>query len=777
MIDSFSPSRTAALRAALDRWQLPLAGFLLAALLLPGLGRNGLLDPWEMQRAAVARRMAAPPRVLVAEAPAHKLLTALEKEAPGRYGLLPASALRDATAQAALQQASVRLAKQVAHAVVVDLDAVLGATPEPEAIDQAGQQLAQIQGQNRGTALILVTERGTDKALRTGLALAQVRALQTDFRETPIGLALADSALPGLLAPAFAATLDLVPRSAAASSLAARCPSPWSMPVHKHEGQTVTVPWLEAALVATSLSVFGNSETAVRLPGALIAILTGLLLVLAARRLWGTTEGWLALIVFATLPLTWGLARTLTFEATAPLGVTLVTLGLALAAARRSTTWAAWVLAGAVILFLGKGLAGLTMATGIAVLYILATGDRARGPVLAALALVAALAGGAWWVLTHPDDLLLRSLRFTQWPFGGGPSEVHRDLGWFVGQTGFGLYPWGAPFAIGLATLLGAPGGVGKLLPDRPRPGAALLAGVLVPVCVAAVLIKNFHHFVTPVGPIAAVVTAAMLGDLLAGRISGRLVAVFTALGTLLLHREIGKGADAVTRFIAFDPPLQTGTGALVWPEELKLPRSLRAIALLAVLGFALGAAQPMATVRAALAKLRQPRAAGWALAVLGILWAIDVLVSLGTKLDVLLKTAATTSGYQYDRVWVTIQGLRPDVIAGGVVFGLLLAVAAVVTFGGRQALEPPRAAASAGPPRLHVAVGAARARSGRGGGSQRAGRRRHGPRGRARRGLGRGPGPGCQVRRVCHAAVVGAARRCRLAAGAAGAPSQWCWW
>ena len=681
------------LRAALDRWQLPLAVALLAALLLPGLGRSGLLDPWEMDRAAVARRMAAAPRVLVVEAAAGGLLATLEKSSAALSLSHPFDGT-ERTAAAAMQSTVTRLGRQIAHAVVVDLDGVLGPNPDAARVEQVATQLAQIEAQNRGTALVLVTREAraataTAKTLREGLAAAQVKSLQQSLRGTPAGEALADPKLAEALAPKWAPGVALVPPDATAATLQANCPSPWRMPVFKQGGATVTVPWLEAAIVAASLRLFGPSETAARLPGALVAILLGLIVVFATRRLWGPTEAWLGLLVFATLPLTWGLARVLTFEVTAPLGVALVALGLALGVAQRLAGWGAWVAMGALLLFLGHGLAGLTMAAGIGLAYLLATGDRRGGPIVAALGLTAALGVCAAWVLSHPEDLLLRSLRFTQWPFGGGPGAVHRDFSWFIGQAGFGLFPWGAPFVLGLATLLGAPSShEPTLASDRHRPHAALLAGILVPIVVLSVLVKEFNHFVLPLAPLAAVVTAAMLGDLLAGRISGRLVAVFVAFATLLLHREIGKGADAVTRFVAFDPPLQVATGDYLWPEELKLPRELRAVALLSVLAFCLGAAKPLETVQATLDRLRRPRAAAWTLGVLGILWLLDVLVSLGTRLDVLLKTEAQTSGYHYDRVWVTLQAIRPEVIAGAVAFALLLLYAAVTTGMDRAGIE-----------------------------------------------------------------------------------------
>ena len=140
------------------------------------------------------------------------------------------------------------------------------------------------------------------------------------------------------------------------------------------------------------------------------------------------------------------------------------------------------------------------------------------------------------------------------------------------------------------------------------------MVALVVVLTVESVLIRSFNHFSAPIGPLAALLTGSLLADVLAGRVGGRLVAVFVGLATLLLHHDLGKEAAAVTRIFAFDPPLQLGTGDLQWPTELQLPKALSALALLSVFGFAASAASPHEPVRQAVDRLRQRRVAGWAL-------------------------------------------------------------------------------------------------------------------------------------------------------------------
>ncbi len=657
------------------RWQLPIVLVVLLATLLPGLGRSGLLDPWEMDRAAVARRMASGPRVLVLEGAHGGLLQTVDRQAPQHYGLIRPSEQGDAGPAATVLLGTAWLNRQLAHAVVIDVDGVLA--DHSGKVDLLAQQILQIENQNRATALILVGLPAVRPQVQAALGRARAKELGANWHAAT-GAAILESpeaerALSGvLIGDEPWATPEQLP-----AVLSQHCPSPWRMPAHKKEGQTATVPWLEAAVIAASFHSLGPSETAARLPSALLAVLTGLLLVLGARRLWGTPQALLTLLVFLTLPMTWGLGRTVSFAAVTPLGWTLAGLGLALGAARASKLWPLWLGLGAVCLLFAQGLSGLVAVSAVALIAAVVLADRALAATTVALLIalgLAALQVYRW----APDDLLWRSLRFTQWSFAAGPDQVHRDFAWFIGQIGFGLYPWGAPLTLGAAWLLGAPGQA-PVEPSRQRPGLVLLVALVVVLTVESVLIRSFNHFSAPIGPLAALLTGSLLADVLAGRVGGRLVAVFVGLATLLLHHDLGKEAAAVTRIFAFDPPLQLGTGDLQWPTELQLPKALSALALLSVFGFAASAASPHEPVRQAVDRLRQRRVAGWALGILGILWALDALISLGTKLDVLLKAEANLRNYGHDRIWVTIQGIRPEVLAGATSLLILLLTIALL--------------------------------------------------------------------------------------------------
>lgn len=682
-------------RTVLDRWQLVIAAAVLGLALLPGLGSAGLLDPWEMDRAAVARRMAAPPRVVVVEPGAAVLLAGLEKQAPGRWTLVRAAPRADATAVVALQQAVQRLNREMAHGIVVDIDA-LQAQTGGEAVDFASQ-LAGLELQGRGMALVLVSSRDPQMLVQA-MAKARVKATAGAWRSAATLGWLEQDAQAEALWPLFPSAAVVVKPADLSEALRKLVESPWAQPAHKRDGQSQAMPWLDAAMSAAGLSLLGPSEAAARLGGALMVLLTGLVVVAAARRLLGATGGWLALLAFATLPAALGIGRLVTFQAGPLLGATLAGTAMALGAARRHRWWLLWFAAGTVVLFLSAGLAGATMAAALALAYVVAASDWRPAPLAAAAGSALFLGVAVAVVLGDTDSLLLRGWRFTQGSFSSGPDQYHRDFSWFVGQAGFGLFPWGAAVVLGLGRLLLAEPDAdsserqpGDATDPGWRTGVAVALAVVVPFTVVAVLVRQYNHLVVPVAGVAALAAAAALTDLLAGRLSGRLVAAFVALSTLLLHREIRKGPDALTRFFAFDPPMATvgATGEHAWPTELLVPSALHGLTLLAVLAFAVGAAQPAATARALALRLRDGRTAAWTLGSLLLLWGIDALASLGSKLDVLLKTQAQTINYPYDRLWVTIQDTRPEVMAGLGALLLLLALAGAATWSAGAAIAP----------------------------------------------------------------------------------------
>lgn len=652
-----------------------LAALLVAALALPGLGNAGLLDPWEMQRVAVARAVAGPREVLalVSDDAASSLRTALGDTMVVRR------------VDGGLGKASAELAVHTAQGLVIDAESGLGLGDRAAILDARAAELDKIVADTPALAIAIVTDRAADQVHR-GLARARAHALVRGYQGGFWRAAMPTMERSDELAPLLDGGETVMPASALPAWLDAHIASPWSTPVHQVDGRAVPAPLLDTWLVAASFRLFGPSEFAARLPGALLLLLSALLLFAALRRRYGALSAWASAAVLATLPMALGAARVVSLEASASLGllcVTLAVIGLgerddgasagagpgAGGAATGSAsnggptallTWS-MLLAGLAILLAGRGLGGLVMGVVVALGAAVVRGRSAQSWA-GAVASLLALGAAAAWVLGDDTTPWLRAMRFTRVPFEGGLLKTEHDLSAIIGQIGFGLHPWGGLMLVGAGRLAFAGD-------DEDRRGPTWLLGLGAGILVTMILLPGFGHVVAPIAPIAAAITALLLRDVVAGRVHGPLLALLVGLSVLLLHRETGKDASTLVRGLTWDPPFGGENATFQWPEELKAPRLARAVGLLGVLGFALGLARPMAQVRRLVRLLDGPRASLWLAGGALTLWALDVLISLGVRMDVLLRAEASRTGYDYDRVWLTIVSTRPEVIAGAVAF------------------------------------------------------------------------------------------------------------
>ncbi len=648
-----------------------------AAVILPDLGGPGLLDPWEMDRVACARAMAGPRQVLVA-AP-EELAAQLDAGLDGGFAVR--------RLEGNLAKASGEIASRPVHAIVVDARTALAVGDRQALIEARVAEFDRLDVDHPFAVRWIASDLPAAE-VREAIGRARARTLIRGQHNGFWHHAFPEVARADELAPLFWHGLDVVAQADLVALVARDTPSPWTMPMHVVDGRVVAGPLLDTWLVAASLSAFGASETAVRLPGALLLLLTVALLFVGLRRHADTTTAWLAALLLPTMPMALSHARAVSLEASAALGLLAVTLG-ALALHERDAAAAgdghegagrpslpipmAWISVGLglAVLLGGRGLGGLTMGTTVLVGAAVVFGGGRRGLAAAGLAMLL-LAGAAFVILGDDRDALLRAMRFTRVPFGGGLPATERDLATVIGQVGFGLHPYGGLLVLGAGRLAYAEASQG-------RGPAIWLLGLGAGLLVTMALLPDFDHVVAPIAPIGAAITALLLREALAGKVHGVLPALVVLISVALLHRETGKDAGTLVRALVWDPPFGGENAVFQWPEELTAPRAARAIAVLGVAVFAIGLARPVSTLRRWVLALEGPRAAAWCAGLALAGWALDLLISLGMRLDVLLRAEASRTGYDYDRLWTTITSTRPEVIAGGVGFlgALMLAAAA----------------------------------------------------------------------------------------------------
>jgi len=222
-----------------------------------GIWGPGLWDPWEMNPAFVARRLAETPAVLVAEARSRpdsaSLALALASDLSGEASVESTS--EAASAGAAIEAARTRLGDRVYRVAVLDLDARVKSDDDSDGIRALSDLLSAVAPLNRSTTVLLVSASGNVNA--STVRDRVIERLQSGDGDAGDAAPLVES-----LAKAVPSRTDL------AAAVRDALPGDGFLAQFKNGGRTVFVPPLEPFLVSLSLRAFGMNEFAARLPAA-----------------------------------------------------------------------------------------------------------------------------------------------------------------------------------------------------------------------------------------------------------------------------------------------------------------------------------------------------------------------------------------------------------------------------------------------------------------------------------------------------------------------------
>lgn len=569
-----------------------------ASILLFGLGANGLWDPWEMDRAAVARTFHERPEISAAvatngdESTALKdaLLAAAEdagvvlrlSEADG--GKSATSVISGKTLQEALDVARTK----VVAAVVLDLRLGMKDPTAAGAWESMAPRVERALDHLPNGKLILLAPwpEADAAALRQGLAAARV-AKAWKVAEDRFGLA-GLTLQPGELDAAQAAVAaDLAEdehiifltgeaqRADLARALAAAASVSGGVVQFKANGETKALAPLETWLISASYATLGVNEGSSRLPNALLGLLTLALLLFGLREAFGTRTAVVAGLVLVTTPFFFAQARAVGGEMGAVTGLTLVGVGVLLQAkgAQAHKVWI-YLLSGVALGFMADGLAALLTYTVLTGAFALVAGRWSSRDLMPALVVAAIFALLCLWVLNAPPDGFAGQFRFTNKLFSAGPAAYDRNFDWLVRQIGFGGFPW-SPIYVAAFVMI-----IGDSDEKRSRSSLALLLWFGVPIVVTMVLLKDFSHLVWIGAPAGAAAVAVFLDRLVETDFRSRLLALVVFIGMIILRRDLKTSPEPLASFLAFDPPF-ADTGALRFPEALKYPTVLRYASLL----------------------------------------------------------------------------------------------------------------------------------------------------------------------------------------------------
>lgn len=701
-------------------WLVVIAA-LAAAILLPGLGRFGLWDPWEMQRAAVARNIAGGARVLVAEppvaepgaeAPAVPLTTAIRTAYPalgvdGPAELVGERSLRGETAGSLVwTRARAALESAVWQGVVVDASLLMGdGAQDPSRVAGALDALAK---DNDGAVIVVVAkDQAVQEALRTAYTRGAVRSgLAMARLADPEGAKDADEArLAEALSghPDFTLPVTLVGSGDEAVAALSDVPGlQWLRVQHKREGVTWSVPVLDAWLTAASYGTFGFSEGATRLPSALLMLFGVLLVFLVARETLGERVAVLSALALLTTPLAYAAARNLAGEAS--YAVTLLgALGSFMLLVRGGSLVGPLVglVASAALLFLAKGLFGLLVLTAILLAWWLVTLDRRRGTLLG-IGAVLALFGVALALVFLPDQWsFFDHFRFMNRLHSKGPGPEARNFDLFIRQIGFGTLPWSAlvPFALG-RLVAGARtfwGGDAVEADSDTRAVGRIQALVFlwfaVPLVMQMAMVEEFSQIVLPVAPPLAIALGLLLDRLFADGSLDRLAAVVVFGVAAMLVHDIKGSPEPLVSFLAYDPPFTKQKSGLLFPDDMKASGALMGVLLLSAVVLMNAFARLGSAGLAAARFFQRPRPlATTALVVVSALCA-DAVMSLNGRFAAAFKLQEAGRLAPGQRLFPAQVFGRPEHVLGILALGALLVwlVLHGTAWGSRLREAPPR--------------------------------------------------------------------------------------
>ncbi len=605
-LGSLGSQLTTVVGRLVDRFGGAIIAVLALAILLLGLGSSGLWEPWEMDRADLARNLTTAPEVAVALGPgegAQGLRVALEdvgrasdlrlRSAPPSTGNKGSASAGQRDVRYALDRARTR----AVAGVILDADLLVKADAKAPAWAAAGRKVNEALKYlpNGDVVIALTTPReGGPAAFRDALDRARLRALYSDVAgnyrlpaaDEDALTAVIDGTVGGL---ADGSRLTVVDASAGGPDGAAAVVSPidGSSVVHfKDRGDSLTVAPLTTWIRAASYTLLGRSEFSTRLPGVLLALLTLLVVYSTASATFGRRAAFFTGLVLATTPLFFAQARNAAGDPALMCALALFMSGLLLRTQDKATDsepargwlaqrsgWLIW--AGLVVGFLGAGLFAPILFVCCWATLLIATGS-AEWRAWRGLAVFGAVCGAlALWVGSQSGDGFAGQFRLTHPLFSDGPTAYMKNFDLMVRQVGFGLFPWSplVVVAIGFSFFYAAR--------EKNRRVLTIALWFAVPSFLLMLVLKDFNRLLWPAAPAAALAVGLMLTQLSRSTVTSRFLAAATLFMMVVLVRESMKSPEPLVGFLAFDPPF-AASGALQFPESLKLSGIIGGLALLA---------------------------------------------------------------------------------------------------------------------------------------------------------------------------------------------------
>ena len=661
------------------------AVFVVALVALSVRLNSGIWDPWEMNRAHVARQIAGLAKVLVVEA-SGDILADLQVGHGHAYffvGLgepIPAKGAKGKGVKPetrVFQKAEKKLETEVFHGIVVD---ALLLTAEPT---KSAYYLTRFKDENPGAAIYLFADDNQQceqalAAVERGMVEEAGELLKSSYRLLSDQTDL--TALATQHAGAYPFSVDapcLVKGSeeieAGLASLnsikwswvqikGTSTPSTKKNP--KPDRSTYLVPPLDYWLTAGCYKVFGFSETSSRLPAFVFGFFTLVILVFGLRRLTDGPTALLAAIVALSMPMFFGQAKNMAGEMSYAFWLTCSAVLFALLVKEGFSIWKfLGLVAAALLLFLAKGLFGLLCLLLLVGGYALVARDFRAGAVLLPLATLGLLFGAFMIAVQVPDEwTFFTHFKLMNRPFMGGPIAEMRTYEFFVRQVAFGVLPWTLilPFAMARLVPWGEDPSVQQ---PAQRVNVLVLLWFAVPFVLHSAMLHDFLHMVFPSAAAVAVAVALMWrAEGTDGRVNRFQAVVAVGIAAVLLA-NLFKSPAPLLSYLTLDPQLGA-QDAYKFPPDFVLGTAVKGLLALITLVFFVFLGRG-GTIYKNTAKFFRGRKAFWAaLWVLASAFVLRLVVGLASRYSLALGTKeAAKLPPEYLETFNELFRLRPESI------------------------------------------------------------------------------------------------------------------
>ncbi len=617
----------------------------------------GIWDPWEMNRAHVARQLAGRPKVLVVEL-GSRLNESLEARwgehaffvgAQGGEGPAPAAtpaaeANRPGAAGRLFKQAGDLLGSEVFHAVFVEAGAV---TEQP--LKGIGF-LEEMRSESPGARHLLVAESdeacaAAVRALEKAMALEAANLLQSGYRLLPADEDV--EALAAERAGSYPFVLGMGCVAEESDALAANLDdlgwikwtrvqfkgttNPGAKKDAKGDLATYSVPPLDHWITALSYKVFGFSETSSRLPSVLFGLLTLLLVAWGAARLFGNETAAISVLLLMAVPHFFGQAKNMSGEMSYTFFLTgaVVAFGLLVREGFSAGRFVG-LLAAALALFAAKGLFALGLVVLLLVVYLLLARDFRFKPVLLPAGVLLLLFAGLTVLVQLPSEwTFFEHFKFMNKAFAGAMVEERRTFEFFVRHVSFAIMPW---------TLL-LPFAIARLVPvfDRTewtgeqRLELLVFLWFVIPFALHSAVMPGFLHTVFPAVTAVAVAVALLWRADGAEQTSRFRAVVILGIAAVILA-NLFKSPQHLLSFLTLDPEMGGEEGGMAFPPDFATPLAVKALLGLTALLLAAYYGRGGSIFREVVAFFRRPVPFWAALWTLATLFVARLVAGMGNR-------------------------------------------------------------------------------------------------------------------------------------------------